>query len=121
MKKKILIVDDTRLMRNIIRDALTHVDNFEFFEAANGREAVDSYFHNKPDLVTMDITMDLKDGVEATKEILDLDRDAKIIMITALSQQKLLKDCITAGVRDYVVKPFTQERLSTAVKKVFVT
>jgi two-component system, chemotaxis family, chemotaxis protein CheY len=117
MKKKILVVDDTRLMRNIIKDALLDMENFEIFEAADGKEAVDVYFQEKPDLVTMDITMDLKDGVEATREILNIDRDARIIMITALSQQKLLQDCINAGVRDYVVKPFTKDRLATAVRK----
>ncbi len=120
MKKKILVVDDTRLMRNIIKDALLDMESFEIFEAADGKEAVDAYFKNRPDLVTMDITMDLKDGVEATKEILNIDHDARIIMITALSQTKLLQDCINAGVRDYVVKPFSKDRLATAVRKAMV-
>ncbi len=82
--KKILIVDDAKLMRNMIKNMIAQKEDHKFLEASNGEDAVDLYKATKPDLVTMDITMDIKNGVDATKEILKHDPKARIIMITAL-------------------------------------
>jgi two-component system chemotaxis response regulator CheY len=112
---KIMIVDDARLMRNIIRNALLENGDFKILEATNGKEAVEMYKKEQPDIVTMDITMEEKNGVQAAKEILEFDPDAKIIMVTSLGQEKLLQECVAAGVSDYIVKPFTKERITTSV------
>ena len=117
MGKKILIVDDANFMRMIVRDALAP-QGFEIVgEAVNGNEAVAKYEALRPDLVTMDITMKEKDGLEAAREILARHPDARIIMVTALGQQKMLMDAIALGVKDFVVKPFDPARILTAVKK----
>jgi two-component system chemotaxis response regulator CheY len=71
----------------------------------------------KPDLVTMDITMREKDGLEAASEILKKDPNARIIMVTALGQEDLLARAIKMGVKDFVVKPFPPERLQQAAQK----
>ena len=102
MKHSILVVDDARVMRNIILKTLKETDHYNLLEATDGQEAVELYREKSPDLVTMDITMDVKNGVEAAKEILKFDSDAKIIMITALGQQKLLAECIEMGIKDYI-------------------
>ncbi len=115
---KILIVDDAKLMRGIIKNALQKVPDLMVLEASNGEDGVQLYLATQPDLVTMDITMDLKNGVDAAKEILKNDPKAKIIMVTALGQENLLKECIAAGVQDFIVKPFTAERIQAAVSKV---
>jgi two-component system chemotaxis response regulator CheY len=112
---KILIVDDAKLMRNIIRTALQENGNFKIVEAQNGKDAVILYKKEKPDIVTMDITMEEKNGVDAAKEILEFDPDAKIIMVTSLGQEKLLQECVKAGVSDYIVKPFSKERITSSV------
>jgi two-component system, chemotaxis family, chemotaxis protein CheY len=117
MAKRVLVVDDANFMRTIVKDALAP-SGFEIAgEAANGAEAVTKYTELKPDLVTMDITMKVKDGLEAAREILASDPDARIIMVTALGQEKMLLDSIALGVRDFVVKPFTRERIISAVEK----
>ena len=117
MGKKILVVDDSMLMRVMVKDALTP-NGFEVVgEATNGTEAVSKYNELKPDLVTMDITMGVKDGQEAARDILSADPKARIIMVTALGQEKMLLDCILMGVRDFVVKPFTIDRILSAVEK----
>ena len=117
MGKKVLVVDDANFMRTIVKDTLAP-NGFEIVgEATNGAEAVTKYAELKPDLVTMDITMKVKDGLEAAREILAADPNARIVMVTALGQEKMLLDSIALGVRDFVVKPFTKERILSAVEK----
>jgi two-component system chemotaxis response regulator CheY len=115
---KIMIVDDAKLMRGLIKKALSAIPEVLLLEAENGAEGVELYKATKPDLVTMDITMDYKNGVEAAREILQTDPSAKIIMVTALGQENLLKESVDLGVKDFIVKPFSQERLLAAVGKV---
>ena len=117
MAKRILVVDDANFMRMIVKDTLTP-QGFEVVgEAVNGNEAVSKYEQLKPDLVTMDITMKEKDGLAAAREILSRHPDARIVMVTALGQEKMLMDCVAIGVRDFVVKPFEPERILSAVRK----
>ena len=117
MAKRVLIVDDANFMRMIVKDTLTP-HGFEICgEAANGIEAVTKYDELKPDLVTMDITMKEKDGLEAAREILAKDPNARIVMVTALGQEKMLMDSLALGVKDFVVKPFESQRIVSAVEK----
>ncbi|MCB1175451.1 MAG: response regulator [Leptospiraceae bacterium] len=114
---KILIVDDAKFMRTLVRDALTSGGHEIVGEAENGNQAIEMYDQLKPDLTTMDITMREKDGLEAAQEILKKDPSARIIMVTALGQEDLLAKAIKMGVKDFVVKPFPPERLQTAAAK----
>ncbi|HSV94113.1 MAG TPA: response regulator [Desulfobacterales bacterium] len=117
MGKRILVVDDANFMRMIVKDTLVP-KGFEIAgEAANGVEAIAKYEQLRPDLVTMDITMKEKDGLQAAREILERFPDARIVMVTALGQEKMLMDSIAIGVKDFVVKPFTPERIVSAVNK----
>lgn len=115
---KIMVVDDAKLMRTMIKNVVTELGEISIVEAKNGEESVRLYKASNPDLVTMDITMDVKNGVLAAKEILDYDKNARIIMVTALGQEPLLRDCIKAGVKDFIVKPFTKERLLSAITNI---
>lgn len=112
---KVLIVDDAALMRAMIKNTISSMGDFTIIEAKNGEESIQLYKATQPDLVTMDITMDVKNGVQAAREILSIDPGAKIIMITALGQEHLLKECIAIGVKDFIVKPFTNERVISAI------
>ncbi len=117
MGKRILVVDDANFMRMVVKDILSP-QGFEICgEACNGNEAVKKYEELKPDLVTMDITMREKDGLEAAREILTKDPNARIVMVTALGQEKMLLDSLSLGVKDFVVKPFESQRIITAVQK----
>lgn len=113
----ILIVDDAKFMRTLVKDALVPRGHEVIGEAENGNQAVEMYRKLKPDLVTMDITMREKDGIQAAEEILTFDPSARIIMVTALGQENLLTRVIKIGVRDFVVKPFPPERLQKAADK----
>jgi two-component system chemotaxis response regulator CheY len=117
MAKRILVVDDATFIRMIVKNILVPRGFQIVGEASNGAEAVRLYHELKPDLVTMDITMNEKDGLEAARDILQMDPQARIIMVTALGQQNMLIDSFKIGVKDFVVKPFKPERLLTAVEK----
>jgi two-component system chemotaxis response regulator CheY len=114
----VLVVDDAKLMRNIIKNTISEDGNYKVFEAEDGREAVKVYKKKKPDIVTMDITMEPQNGLDTAREILEFDEKAKIIMVTALGQEKLLKECIKLGVIDYIVKPFSKKRIISSISKI---
>jgi len=117
-KTRVLVVDDAIFMRNMIKDIFAS-DDFEVVgEAANGVEAVEKFKELKPDLTTMDIVMPFKSGIEATKEILELDADACIVMCSALGQESLVMEAIEAGAADFVVKPFKPDDVQRVVEKV---
>ena len=116
--KKILIVDDAKLMRNIIKKTLLEDQEYTIFEADNGMDAVESYKKNRPDLVTMDMAMEHKNGLDAARDILSFDQHAKIIVVTSWGQEKLVEDCIKAGVKDFIMKPFTKEHIRITVSRV---
>ncbi|WP_055668157.1 response regulator [Desnuesiella massiliensis] len=114
---RVLIVDDAAFMRMMIKDILEK-NGFEVVgEASNGIKAVEMYKKDKPDIVTMDITMPDMDGIEAVKQIKAFDPAAKVIMCSAMGQQTMVMDAIRAGARDFIVKPFQADRVLEAIKK----
>jgi two-component system chemotaxis response regulator CheY len=115
--KKILIVDDAAFMRMMIKNIITKHGYEVAGEAENGKQAVSLYSEVKPDLVTMDITMPEMDGIESVKAIRAIDKEANIIMISAMGQQAMVMDAIQAGARDFIVKPFQQERVIQAIER----
>lgn len=112
MPHKVLIVDDAMFMRAMIRDILANSGRFEVVgEATNGQECLELYPKVKPDLVTMDIVMPQMDGIEATREILKVDPNARVVMCSALGQEALVIESIAAGAMDFIVKPFSAEKV----------
>jgi two-component system, chemotaxis family, chemotaxis protein CheY len=114
---RILIADDLSFMRMIQKEILTQRGYTIVGEAANGLEAVEKFRALRPDLVLLDITMPLMNGLEAMRTIFALDPAARVIMCSALGQQNLIVEAIRAGVRDFIVKPFKPERILSAIEK----
>jgi two-component system chemotaxis response regulator CheY len=117
MSKTILITDDALFMRVTLKNILTTHGYEVVGEAGNGEEAVRQYAAKKPDLVLMDITMPVMDGITATKAIRSADPNAKVVMCTAMGQKNILIEALQAGAKDYIVKPFQPERVLESVKK----
>ena len=113
---KILIADDAAFMRMILKDILVK-NGHTIIEATNGLDAVKNYKDEKPNLVTMDITMPEMDGIEALKQIKNFDPNAKVIMCSAMGQQAMVIESIQAGAKDFIVKPFQQDRVLDAITK----
>lgn len=117
MAKTVLIVDDAAFMRMMLKDILTKANYEVVGEASNGQEAIEKYQELKPNFVTMDITMPIKDGIQAIKEIKKIDSNAKIIVCSAMGQQAMVIESIQAGAKDFIVKPFQANRVIEALQK----
>jgi len=111
-----MVVDDTTFMRVMLKNMLETSGHEVVVEAANGEDAIQMFKQYKPDLVTMDITMPVMGGIEALMMILEYNRQAKVIMCSAVSQQKYVINAIQAGAKDFIVKPFQRERVLQAIK-----
>ena len=118
MAKNILICDDAAFMRMMIKDILTKNGYNVVGEAENGAKAVEKYQELKPALVLMDITMPEMDGIQALKAIKAADPSATVIMCSAMGQQAMVIESIQSGAKDFIVKPFQQDRVLEAVRKV---
>ena len=114
---KALIVDDTKFMRSMLKTILEKKGFEVAGEAVNGKEAVEKFKEISPDLVTMDIIMPEMDGIEAVKEIVSINPDAKILMCSAMGQQALVIEAIQAGAKDFVIKPFQPTRVLEAIDR----
>ena len=115
---KVLVVDDTRLMRNVIKNILVNNMDCTVLEAVNGEEAIRMYKEHAPDVVTMDITMERLNGVDAARAILNHDDKANIVVVSSMGQERLLEECLKVGVRDFIIKPFTRDRIMNAIEHV---
>lgn len=116
MSSTILVVDDAAFMRMMIRDILSK-EGYVIQEAVNGRDAVDKYTEVKPDLVTLDITMPEMNGLDALRAIKAHDKDARVLMVSAMGQQKMIVEALEAGAMDFLVKPFQPTKVLETVKK----
>ena len=114
----VLIADDLKFIKLVLRELLEKAGFRVVGEASNGQEAVELYQNSRPDVVLMDITMPKMDGLAALKQILKFDPEAKVIMCSALGQQTLIVQALQLGAKDFIVKPFREERVVAAIKKI---
>lgn len=102
----ILIVDDSRFMRQWLRRIIQQQPTCTIIEASNGKEAVEQYKKYQPDLVLMDIIMPQMTGLEALKQMMDYDQEAKVIMCSSMGTKQHVLEALNIGAKDFVVKPF---------------
>jgi two-component system, chemotaxis family, chemotaxis protein CheY len=116
--KRVLIVDDAAFMRMAIKNILEK-NGFEVVgEAEDGQAAVQKYMELKPDLVTMDITMPEMNGLDALKSIIQFDPKAKVIMVSAMGQDKMVMESIMCGAKSFIVKPFKEDHVILTLNKI---
>ena len=114
----VLIVDDTLFMRASIKQRLEKNGHTVAGEASNGVEAIERFAAVKPDVILMDITMPDMDGLEALRLIKEIDKNAKVVMCTAMGQQAMVAKAVELGAQQFIVKPFQAERLIAAIDSV---
>ena len=115
---RILVADDASFMRQMIRE-IVESEGFEVCgEASDGVEAVDEFKRLQPDVVTMDIVMPRKSGIDAVRGIMALDPSACVVMCSALGQETLVTEAIQDGAKDFIVKPFKPDAVIETLKKV---
>lgn len=113
--KRVLIVDDAAFMRVSIKNMLTKHGYEVVGEADNGVNAVQKYQELHPDIVTMDITMPEKDGLQALKEILSINPAANVVMVSAMGQESMVREAIISGAKGFIVKPFKEDVIINAI------
>ena len=111
---KILIVDDSQFMRGVLRDILLPL-GCELIDAEDGKVALEKFEQEKPDLILLDIIMPTMDGIEVLKKI---DKKVKVIVISAVGQEKMVQEAKVLGALDYIVKPFDNEKVLEIVRKI---
>lgn len=115
--KKVLIIDDAAFMRLSLKTMLEKNEFMVIGEAENGKVGVQKYIELHPDIVTMDITMPDMTGIEALKAIREHDPKAKIIMITAMGQESMVREAVMNGAISFIVKPFKEDQLIKTLSK----
>ena len=118
MAVNVLIVDDLRFIKIVLRDMLEKAGFRVVGEASSGEQAIALYQDTRPDVVLMDITMPGMDGLTALKKIREIDADARVIICSALGQQQLIGQALELGAKDFIMKPFQSPRVVSALKKV---
>ena len=114
---KVLIVDDAAFMRISIKNMLTKNGYEVVGEAENGLIGVEMFKELQPDIVTMDITMPEMSGLDALKEITKVDPQAKVVMVSAMGQEAMVREAIVSGAKGFIVKPFKEDGIIAAIKK----
>lgn len=116
---KILLVDDSKTSRKILRSILEENGHQIIGEAANGEDGVSKYQELNPDITTMDITMPVMDGIEALRLIMEFDKNAKVIMVTAAGQKTKMVDAVKYGAAEFIAKPFEAAQITDIINKVY--
>ena len=114
---RILVADDASFMRQMIREIVEAEGHEVVGEASDGDEAVGEFKRLHPDVVTMDIVMPRRSGIDAVKGIIELDPKACVVMCSALGQETLVSEALEAGARDFIVKPFKPDCVLAAIQK----
>ena len=117
-KKGVLVVDDATFVRNRIKKVVEKMDFAEVIgEASNGDDAITLYKELKPDLVTMDLIMPNADGIKAIEEIMKIDKNANIVVISAMGQELTILEASEKGAKDYIKKPFKEEDIYRTIER----
>ena len=115
---RVLVADDASFMRQMIRDII-EPEGFEVVgEAADGVEVTEKFKELEPDLVMLDIVMPKRSGMDAVRELVAIDPEARVVMCSALGQEALVMEAMQAGARDFIVKPFKPDAVLATLKKV---
>jgi two-component system chemotaxis response regulator CheY len=115
---RILVADDASFMRQIIREILESEGHEIVAEASDGVQAVEAWKKHQPDLVTMDIVMPRRSGIDAVRAIMAIDASARIVMCSALGQETLVTEALQAGAADFIVKPFKPDAVLATLRNV---
>ncbi len=120
MAKKVLIVDDVPFVRKTLSEILTAAHYEVVGEASDGHEAISLYQQLRPDLVTMDVVMPRMSGLEATRAILKMDKDARIVIISAMGAESLVMEAVNVGAKDYLLKPFSAADVLKTIERALI-
>jgi two-component system chemotaxis response regulator CheY len=117
MAKTVLIVDDIAFVRKTLSEILVQAHYEIIGEASDGNEAVNLYMKLRPDIVTMDVVMPQMSGIDATRRIMKINKEAKVVIISAMGQENLVMEAINVGAKDYILKPFNTDDVLKTIER----
>jgi len=117
-EKTVMVVDDTGFMRKKLKKVLEESGYSVVAECEDGSEVVEAYQKHKPDIVTMDIVMPKMDGITAVKALLEVEKDAKVVMVSSLGLENKVMEAARAGASSFILKPFSPEELVDVLESV---
>ena len=112
-----IVIDDSLVIRMHLKNIIESLDHQVVGEAANGKSGIALYEQKKPDAVTLDISMPELNGIEALKQILDIQPEAKVIIISAVGQKQMIIEALKLGAKDFITKPFEPEKVKETIVK----
>ena len=115
---KVLVSDDSILVRKKLKDSLMSMGISEIYEATDGQEAIDFYKKYSPDVIFMDIVMPVKNGLEALIEIMNIDAHAKVVIASSTVTKSHLKEAVKAGAYEFIQKPIEDDKLKQIIENV---
>ncbi len=115
---RVLVADDASFMRQMIREIVEAEGHEVVGEASDGDEVVEEFKRLQPEIVTMDIVMPKRSGIDALRAIRKVDPGARVVMCSALGQETLVMEALQAGARDFIVKPFKPDSVLATLRKV---
>ena len=118
MSKKIMLVDDAAFMRMMIKNTLKQNGYTDIIEAKDGEEAIELFKQENPDLTLLDITMPNIGGLEALREIKNINKECKVIMCSAMGQENMVVEALKSGAEDFIVKPFKPDRIMKTISNI---
>lgn len=117
---KILVVDDAAFIRMRVEKFLQR-QGFDVFLAEDGTSGLESFKKEKPDIIFLDVTMPDISGMEVLKQIKEIDKDAKVVMLTNIDQQDTIMEAVKLGAKGFMKKPFEEEKLLDKINKLLKT
>lgn len=117
--KKVLIVDDSAFMRMLLKEKISNIGQTKIFEAANGKQAIETAKKQKPDLILLDIILPDINGETVLSNLRNAGMKTKVIMITAVGQKLVIERCEKMGINGYIVKPFDDTKITELIKNTY--
>lgn len=117
MGLKVLLVDDSAFMRNLLKKLIVEAGSEVIGEAENGQVGVEKFDSLSPNVVFMDIMMPVMNGLDALRAIMKKNSSAKVVMCTSVGQEKVVSEAVEAGASDFIVKPFTKDDVTAVLSK----
>jgi len=117
MTKRILVADDSSYMRGVIKKILKSAGYTDILEATDGEAAASAYKRERPDMVLLDIVMPVKSGIDALRDIRAFDPQARVVMVSAVGQEVIIKEALGMGASGFIIKPFDESQVKGAVRK----